>query len=104
MDNKATYVMLPNCLQNTGTLNLLNPDIVAITTELQTLGISVFVAQETNVHWDPVMQYQLYTQCCWVALYIKTVTSTSQEPAAEWYKPGGTLMLAFDPWTSRVVS
>jgi len=39
--------------KNTGTINLSNLDITAITQELLLLGTSVFAAQETNVHWDP---------------------------------------------------
>jgi len=38
--------------KNTGTISLLNLDMQAITTELNLMSASVFVAQETNVHWN----------------------------------------------------
>jgi len=89
--------------KNTGTISLQNLDMIAITQELQNLAVSVFAGQETNVHWDPATHYQMYTQCRRVTPHIKIATSTSQEPAADWYKPGGTMLLTLDPWTSRVI-
>jgi len=77
--------------------------MVAITQELQNLAVSVFASQETNVHWDPATHYQLYMQCHHVTPHIKIATSTSQEPAANWYKLGGTMMLTLNPWTSQVI-
>jgi len=46
--------------KNTGTLNPQNLDMKAITNELVHLNASVFAAQETNIHWDPLTKYQIY--------------------------------------------
>jgi len=89
--------------KNTGTINLNNLDMMAITSKLLSLGASIFAAQVTNVHWDLATTYQLYTQCQHIASQIQTVTSWSQEPSPEWYKPGGMMLLALDSWTSRIV-
>jgi len=89
--------------KNTGTINLQNLDMQAITQELLHINASVFAAQETNVHWDTATNYQLYQQCKRSAPQIKITTATSQEPAADWYKPGGTLLLTLNAWTSRVI-
>jgi len=90
--------------KNTGTLNPQNLDMQAITNKLVHLNASVFVAQETNIHWDPLTRYQIYQQCKSMAAQIKLTTASSQEPAADWYKPGGTLLLTLNQWTSRVIS
>ncbi len=89
--------------KNTGTINLINQDMIAITQELLRLDASVFAAQETNVHWDPATHYQLYTQCRTHQLPIYLATSCSQEPSPEWYKPGGTLLMAIGPCTIRIL-
>jgi len=34
----------------------------AMTHELLHLGVSVFAAQETNIHWDTLTTYQIYQQ------------------------------------------
>jgi len=49
--------------KNTGTINLQNLDMLAITSTLMNLSASVFVVQETNVHWDADTGYHLHTQC-----------------------------------------
>ncbi len=90
--------------KNTGTINPQNLYMQAITQELLHLSVSVFAAQETNIHWDPLTWYQIYQQCKGKASQIKLTTASSQEPAEDWYKPGGTLLLTLDPWTSRIVS
>jgi len=89
--------------KNTGTINLQNLDMQTITQELLHINASVFVAQEMNVHWDTATKYQLYQQCKCIAPQIKLTTATSQEPAADWYKPGGTLLLTLNAWTSHVI-
>jgi len=89
--------------KNTGTLNPTNLDMQAITHELVNLGASVFAAQETNIHWDTLTNYQIYQQCKQMAQQIRLTMASSQEPSSEWYKPGGTLLLTLAPWTSRVV-
>jgi len=48
--------------KNTGTLNLHNLDILAITKELMLLGTSVFTVQETNVHWNEETSLHLCSQ------------------------------------------
>jgi len=89
--------------KSTGTINLINRDMIAITQELLNLGASVFAAQETNVHWDPATHYQLYTQCRSHKTPIYIATSSSQEPSPDWYKPGGTMLMAISPCTSRII-
>jgi len=89
--------------KNTGTINPLNSDMLAITAELQTLGASVFAAQETNIHWDPASKNQIFQQCRQAASHVFLSTASSQEPSSDWYKPGGTLTLALSPCTSRIV-
>jgi len=90
--------------KNTGTINPLHLDMRAITTELQNLGASVFAAQEPNIHWDPATMHQIYTQCCQAASHAFLATSCSQEPSSDWYKPGGMLLMALGPCTSRIVT
>ncbi len=90
--------------KNTGTINPSNLDMRAITTELQHLGASVFAAQEPNIHWDPATMHQIYTQCRQAASHAFLATSCSQEPSPDWYKPGGTLLMALGPCTSRIVT
>jgi len=91
-------------LKNTGTVNPNNLDMQAITTELTNMSTSVFAAQETNIHWDTLTNYQVYQQCKRMSQQIKLTTTSSQEPSKEWYKPGGTLLLTMAPWTSHVVN
>jgi len=88
--------------KNTGTINLLNLDMQAITKELNQLHASVFAAQETNVNWDVDSRHQLVTQCQRTSPQIKFATLTSAEKSSNWFKPGGTLLLAMNQWTSRV--
>ncbi len=90
--------------KNTGTVNPQNLDMQVITKELVHLNTSVFAAQETNIHWDPLTKYQIYQQSKIMAAQIKLTTASSQEPAADWYKPGGTLLLTLNSWTSQVVN
>jgi len=90
--------------KNTGTINPQNLDMQAITAELLNLNVSVFAAQETNIHWDTLTNYQIYQQCKSMTSQIKLTMASSQEPVEEWYKPGGTLLLTLDPWTSQIVN
>jgi len=90
--------------KNTGTLNPSNLDMQAITNELTHLGTSVFAVQEANIHWDTLMNYQIYQQCKRMAQQIKLTMVSSQEQSSDWYKPGGTLLLTLAPWNSRVVN
>jgi len=89
--------------KNTGTLNMQNLDMKAITSELMLCSISVFAAQETNVQWNEDTTHLLQTQCRSAAPQTQIATSTSAEKTKEWYKPGGTLALAMNHWTSREV-
>jgi len=89
--------------KNTGTINLQNMDMKAITNELMLSSVSVFAAQETNVHWNEDTTHLLQTQCRSVAPQIQFATSTSAKKTKEWYKPGGTIIMALNQWTSRVV-
>jgi len=89
--------------KNTGTINPLNLDILAITTEFQQMGVSMFATQETNIHWDLASTHHIYMQCQRAASHVYLATSSSQEPSSEWYKPGGMLLMALGPCTSRIV-
>jgi len=89
--------------KNTGTINLQNSDMEAITTEIINLGVSVFAIQETNNHWDTDATHQLYTQCRKTAPQIALSTSSSNDSTTPGYQPGGTVTLAMDPWTSRII-
>jgi len=90
--------------KNTGTINLQNSDMEAITTEIINIGASVFAIQETNNHWDTAATHQLYTQCRKIASQIAISTSSSNDSTTPGYQPGGTVTLAMDPWTSRIVA
>jgi len=90
--------------KNTGTINPQNLDMQAIMNKLHHLSVSVFAGQETNIHWDTLTSYQSYQQCKSMAMQIKLTMASSQEPAVEWYKPGSTLLLTLNPWTSRIVA
>jgi len=74
----------------------------AITTELNHLHMSVFATQETNVNWDVDSRHQLVTQCRCTSPQIKIAMAMSAEKSSDWFKPGGTLLLALNQWTSRV--
>jgi len=83
--------------KNTGTLNPQNLNMQAITNELVHLNASVFVAQETNIHLDPLTKYQI------------KYGSPNQnhhciQSVADWYKLGGTLLLTLNQWTSHIIS
>jgi len=90
--------------KNTSIINPQNLDMQAITHELHNLNISIFAGQEPNIHWDPLIRYQIYQQCKSTASQIKLTTVSSQEPAEDWFKLGGALLLTLDPWTSRIIS
>jgi len=93
--------------KNTGTINPTHMDMTAIINTLETMGASVFAAQETNINWNPDTTNTIYMQGKQQARHLFLSTSTSSEPAEpkdNWYKPGGTLLLAFDKWTSRIAT
>jgi len=83
---------------------LRNLDILAITKELMLLGTSVFTVQETNVHWNKATSLHLRSQCRQATTQFQLVTSTSAEKANDWFKPGGTLMMALNQWTGCIIS
>jgi len=89
--------------KNTGTINLPNMDMLALTKELMLISASVFAAQETNIHWNVDTIHHLQTQCCKAAPQTQIATSTSAEDTSEWHKPGGTITMALNNWTSRVI-
>jgi len=100
--NKAQTFRIAS--KNTGTINPQNLDMQAITAELLNMNVSVFAAQETNIHWDTLTNYQIYQQCKSMTSQLKLTMASSQEPAADWYKPGGSLLLTLNPWTSRIIN
>ncbi len=54
------------------------------------------------VNWDVESRHQLVTQCRRTSPQIKIATSTRAEKLSDWYKPGGTLLLALNQWMSQV--
>jgi len=90
--------------KNTGTINLHNLDFTAITKELTLLSASVFSAQETNVHWNEETISHLRAQCRRANPQTRLATSTSAEKASNWFKPGGTITMALNQWTGRVIN
>jgi len=70
---------------------------------LMNLSASVFAAQETNVHWDADTGSHLHTQCRHATQQLQIATSTSAKPASDWFKPGGTITMALNNWTNRVI-
>jgi len=89
--------------KNTGTINLYNLDLKAITTKLMLLSTSIFSAQEMNVHWNEKTVSQLHSQCHCANPQIQFATSTSAEKANDWFKPGGTITMALNQWCRRVI-
>jgi len=90
--------------KNTGTLNPHKLDMVAITEELMSKGVSVFVAQETNIHWTPATTPMILSQAWPATPHVAMATSASTEETDNWYKPGGTLVLALNHCTSRIIA
>jgi len=90
--------------KNTGTLNPFLLDMTAITEELITKGVSVFVAQETNIDWTPEMQQMIQSQVRRNTPHFSMTTSCSVEKSSNWYKPGSTLLLALNHWTSHITA
>jgi len=89
--------------KNTGTLNLRNLDILAVTKELMLLGASIFTAQEMNVHWHEETSSHLHTQGQHATTQFQLATSTSTEKTSDWFKPGGTIAMALNQWTGQVI-
>ncbi len=49
--------------KNISTLNTYSLNMTAITTELKTMTVSIFLAQETNTAWTPTTVQVLEMQC-----------------------------------------
>jgi len=90
--------------KNTGTLSPLTLDMLAITDKLMYKGVSVFAAQETNIDWTPTMTLQIISQARRIMPYLTLATSSSIEDVLQWYKPGGTFILALNHWMSHFIS
>jgi len=90
--------------KNTGTLNPYKLDMTAITAELMSKGVSVFTAQETNINWNPATTPLILSQARRVTPHIAMATSTSIEETENWYKPGGTLVMAMNHCTSQIIA
>jgi len=67
------------------------------------LSASVFTAQETNIHWNEETSSHLRTQCRRITTQFRLATSTSTEKAPDWFKPGGTITMALNHCTGRVI-
>ncbi len=78
--------------------------MIAITEELMSKGVSVFAAQETNIHWTPATTPMILSQAKRTTPHVAMSTSTSTEETDNWYKPGGTLVLALNQCTSRIIA
>jgi len=89
--------------KNTGTLNPHKLDMIAITEELMSKGISVFTAQETNINWNKATTPAIIAQARHTTPHVALATSTSSEQTENWYKPGGTMVLALNHCTSRII-
>jgi len=81
--------------KNTGTLNLHNLDILAITIELMLLSARIFPAQETNVHWHEETSYHLCTQSQHATTQFQLAMSTSTEKHLT-----GLNQVELSPWPS----
>jgi len=90
--------------KNTGTLNPHKLDMIAITEELMSKGVSVFAAQETNIHWTPATTPMILSQAKHTTPHVAMSTSTSTKETDNWYKPGGTLVLALNQCTSQIIA
>ncbi len=89
--------------KNTSTLNPHKLDMLAITEELMSKGVSVFAAQETNINWNKDTTPMILAQARRTTPHIALTTSTSCEQTENWYKPGGTMVLAINHCTSRLI-
>ncbi len=89
--------------KNVSTLNPQSLGMVAIATELQTMQVSMFLAQETNTAWTPTTINTLQNQCCTVYPQHKLAVASSAEKNQGWFQPGGTCMIALGPWASQVI-
>jgi len=89
--------------KNTGTLNPYKLDMLAITDELMSKGVSVFAAQETNINWNKATTPLILAHARRTTPHVAIITSTSSEPTENWYKPGGTMVLALNHSTSRLI-
>jgi len=90
--------------KNTGTLNPYKLDMLAITEEVMNKGVSVFAAQETNINWNKATTPMILSHARRVTPHVAITTSTSSETTENWYKPGGTIVLALNHCTSRIIA
>jgi len=90
-------------LKNTGTLNPFTLNMLALTDELISKGMSMFAAQERNTHWNPNMTQLICSQVQRNTLHLSLTTSTSTEESSDWNKVGGTFFLALNKWMSWIL-
>jgi len=89
--------------KNISTLNTQNLDMQAIATELQSCDTSIFLAQETNIPWNPSNINTVRSHCQNILRHQKLAVSSSTDSANGTHQPGGTLTLAIGKWASRII-
>jgi len=89
--------------KNISTLNTQNLDMQAIATELQSCDASIFLAQETNIPWNPSNINMVCSHCQNILRHQKLAVSSSTDSANGTHQPGGTLTLAIGKWASRII-
>jgi len=85
---------------------MLNPqslNMVSIATELQSMNASMFLAQETNMAWNPSTINAIQNKGQTIYKHHKIATLSSQEKNDSWYQPSRTLTLALGQWASWVI-
>jgi len=89
--------------KNIGTINPKSMDILAAT-KLSKMDASIFLAQETNIAWNPSTEQTIKSQThhaiCLLPSYGHLL-----ECREIWQhnQPGGILMMALDKWSCRVI-
>jgi len=89
--------------KNVNTINPYSLDMVAISTELNTMHASIFCVQETNTAWTPPALQAFQHQCRTTYPHHKLAVSSSKEKNEGWFQPGGTATIALDAWANRVI-
>jgi len=77
---------------------------ISQSTKLCTMDASIFLAQETNIVWNPDTMQQIDTQCRQVFQHHKMVMSSSQDSNTANYQPGGTMTLETGRWANWVTN
>jgi len=79
--------------KSTGTINLQNLDMQAITNSTFWMQVSLQHRKPTSTGMKIICTTLLVAQCHHTTPQVKIATSTSMETMFDWYKPGGTPLL-----------